>query len=350
MDTDYREATKGFGDEQMKKVLGSLLVGVICLAVLLAGMGLFYRKMENDWNMTSAGARVFDRHYVLISNDESVLWQSIYESAKQRAEEENVYLEWMGKDMLTAYSNDDCLKIAISSDVDGIILYPDGSSRQNELIQKAKENNIPVVTVLADTPESARISHVGINNYQMGETYGEWLLDSLNEGRNRVMILMGEQSEEVNKNLIYSQLYNIVENGKKENQDVEIQMYSVDASLTFEAEEVIRDIFLNGEIIPDILICTDSVSTERAYQAIIDFNKVENVEIVGYYITDTILDAIEKGLIPATLVIDTDQMGSLCVDALNEYLQYGHVSNYYNVRLNWITRDNVRQYREQQDA
>ena len=238
MDTDYREATKGFGDEQMKKVLGSLLVGVICLAVLLAGMGLFYRKMENDWNMTSAGARVFDRHYVLISNDESVLWQSIYESAKQRAEEENVYLEWMGKDMLTAYSNDDCLKIAISSDVDGIILYPDGSSRQNELIQKAKENNIPVVTVLADTPESARISHVGINNYQMGETYGEWLLDSLNEGRNRVMILMGEQSEEVNKNLIYSQLYNIVENGKKENQDVEIQMYSVDASLTFEAEEV----------------------------------------------------------------------------------------------------------------
>ena len=334
----------------MKKQVCFLLAGMSCLMFLLVGMGMFYRKIESEWNGQSSGGRVYDRHYVLISNDDSVLWQSIYESAKKKAEEQNVYLEWMGKNMLTSYTSDDCMKIAIASDVDGIILYPDDSIRQNELIGKAKEKDIPVVTVLADAPESARISHVGINNYQMGEIYGEWLLDSLKPGMNNIMILMDEQSEEVNKNLIYSKLYSIVEDGKRADQEVEIRLYSVDASLNFEAEEVIRDIILSGEPTPDILICTDSVSTERAFQAIIDFNKVGNVEVLGYYVTDTILDAINKGLIPATLVIDTEQIGILCVDALNEYLQYGHVSNYYNVQLNWVTRQNVQQYIERQDA
>ena len=116
----------------------------------------------------------------------------------------------------------------------------------------------------------------------------------------------------------------------------------MDSTANFEAEEVIRDIFINSDSLPDILICLDPVSTECAYQAIVDYNEVGNVNIVGYYTSDIVMNAIHKGLIPAAVTIDTGEIGRYSIDALNEYLSAGHVSNYFNVGLSIVTKDETR--------
>ncbi|MCF0134709.1 MAG: substrate-binding domain-containing protein [Blautia sp.] len=333
----------------MKKVMISILTGLVLLVVLLAGMSQYYQKIEKQWKTSDDDILTYDRHYVMISDDRSALWQSIYESAKKKAKEQNAYLEWMGKDMLSSFSTEENMKIAIASDVDGIILYPDGGEEEKELISQARENAIPVVTVFADSPDSRRISCVGINYYQMGDLYRDWLIQSLKPGHTKIMILVDSKIQEENANLLYSRLFQAAESGKNNEQTAAIEVHDIDAASTFDAEEVIRDIILDEEVMPDILICTNTVSTECAYQAIIDYNKVGNIEIAGYYVTDDILSAISKGIIPFDIAPDTEQTGQLCVEALNEYLQYGYVSNYYNVRLNSITRKNVWEYMEQQE-
>ena len=75
----------------------------------------------------------------------------------------------------------------------------------------------------------------------------------------------------------------------------------------------------------------------------IDYNKVGELQLLGYYKSDQILEAVTKGNIPVTLVIDTEQMGRYCVQALEEYLQEGHANSYYSVDLQFVTKENVGQ-------
>lgn len=322
----------------------TLTLGVVLAVFLLALMWIYCDRSMKKIDHQSGNDHVYDRHFILITEDTSALWQSVYESAAQSAASENVYLEWAGTDSMSDYSAVDCMNIAIAARVDGIILQPDGSSEITEQINAAADAGIPVVTVLNDDTGSGRISFVGVNSYQMGQVFGEQVLASLKDGYTKIMILINASAEDVNTNLMYSQISNMVERGKKNGQQTEISTYSIDSSTNFEAEEAIRNIFVNSVILPDILICLDPVSTECACQAIVDYNKVGSVDIIGYFESAVTLDAIQKGVIPAAVTIDTEEIGRYSVSALNEYLDQGYVSNYFNVDLNIIDSHNVKQF------
>lgn len=330
----------------MKKTIIPVMVSLIVITALLLGMWKYYDHIGKDMEQQGNNAAVYDRHYVLVSEDSSELWQSIYESAKEAAAKENIYLEWVGAGSPAEYTLEDCMSIAVASKVDGIILYPGNSDAVTEQINEAVEKGIPVVTVLGDDNESERVSFIGINSYQMGQLYGEQILELLQDGVNRVMVMVNASMEEVSTNLMYYQMNAVVEERKEETQKVEIFAYPINSTANFEAEEVIRDIFVHSEDLPDILICLDPVSAECAYQAIVDYNEVGNVNIIGYYTSDTILDAIRKGVIPATVTMDTEEIGQYSISALNEYLALGHVSDYFNVGLNMVTKSNLNQFRK----
>ncbi len=91
--------------------------------------------------------------------------------------------------------------------VDGIILEADGSAEEQELIQEAMDQNIPVVTVLTDDSSSARISFVGLNSYQLGNAYTEQILGLLKEHETtQVLLLSNSQSKTQETNLVYYQI------------------------------------------------------------------------------------------------------------------------------------------------
>ena len=64
---------------------------------------------------------------------------------------------------------------------------------------------------------------------------------------------------------------------------------------TFETEEAVTDIFQQRDKVPDILVCMDEKTTECARQAVLDFNLAGKVTIIGYYSSEDILTAVEKG-------------------------------------------------------
>ena len=74
----------------------------------------------------------------MISNDKDTgMWQSVYESASKEAEEKDAYVELLSPEQMNGYSQADCLKIGIASQVDGIILEADGSKEEQHLINEA---------------------------------------------------------------------------------------------------------------------------------------------------------------------------------------------------------------------
>ena len=132
---------------------------------------------------------------------------------------------------------------------------------------------------------------------------------------------------------------------KKERQYVDMTEYCVDSSADFDTEEFVRDMFVNEEELPDILVCMDEVVTECVYQALIDYNQVGNVKVIGYYYSEMILDAIDKGIISSAIALDMEEIGRYSINALDEYLTLGHSNGYYSVNQHVITKDNTGDYR-----
>ena len=94
------------------------------------------------------------------------------------------------------------------------------------------------------------------------------------------------------------------------------------------------------------MICLDKISTTSACQAAVDFNKVGEVKIIGCYSSNTILEAIQKEILQATVTFDTQNMGIKCIEAMTEYWEKGHVSGYKSVEASLITVENIEEYKK----
>ena len=179
-----------------------------CL-LFLSGIWIYFQKSMDQVDLGEGErAASYEKHYLMISSeDNALMWDSIYESASEAAKELDVYVELVTTGQGTDYDLEDYLRIGIASQVDGIILEADGSEEEQNLIQEALEDNIPVVTVLTDDSSSDRISFVGLNSYQLGNAYTEQVLGLLKENQTtQVMLLSNSQSKTQETNLIYYQI------------------------------------------------------------------------------------------------------------------------------------------------
>ena len=333
----------------MKKYIFTVFFIVSGCSLFLSGTWIYFQKTLEKVDLNEGEkARAYEKHYLMISNDrDKDMWQSIYKSAASTAKDKNAYVELLSPDKRSGNTQEDCLRIGIASRVDGIILEADGSKEEKDLIAEASLKGIPVVTVLTDDSSSARISFVGVNSYQIGTAYTEELLGFLKpEGKTEIMFLMNADTQAQESNLVFYQVKKELEEKKSENQEINISQYTVDNTADFNTEEVVRDIFVKEDL-PDVLVCMDSVVTECVYQALIDYNQVGNVQVIGFYYSDSILDAISKGIISSSVTLDMKDVGEYSINALEEYSALKHANGYYSVGQNVITRDNVREYRKE---
>lgn len=357
----------------------------------MAGYILWFYK--GSFQEETAG-ETYDRYYMMImQEDQSGFWQSVYQGAYERALQENVYVDWLGKDNFRDYSVEEQMEIAIASGVDGIIVTVSETEEMTAWINRADAADIPVVTLYGDNTQSARCSFVGVGSYNLGREYGRQALKIMRErlvgttetrlfvnpadepggaetedgiavmrgsGGNdsvlgkeeleigsadrpvRVTLLVNSYANSLDQNILYSGIQETIEQERGETA-VELSLQSVDDTNAFSVEESVRDIFM-GEEIPDILICLNELNTTCAYQAVVDYNKVGTVSILGHYVSDTILNAIDRSVIYATVDIDTAQMGAFCIDALQEYHDLGYTSQYFTADISLITKENVDEY------
>ncbi len=325
----------------MKKGTGFWFAGVV-LSVLLC-MTVFYYGVQKLEYTSEEFPKTYDYHYAMITDEgDSDFWDKVYESAKETGMKHNVYVERFGSGLSVEYTKNELVELAIQASVDGIILPGDEEGETIELLDQAVQADIPVVTVQTDCSGSLRQCFVGTNNYNLGQDYGKQIADiwkekeTGKEGAVHVLVLMDEDRVDTSQNVI---LLGLRETAKKllgEDQVV-VDTELIDNTGSFRSEESIRDIFLNWSELPDIMVCLNEINTRCAFQAAVDYNKVGNVQILGYYDSDAILDAVAKEIVYATFAPDTEQMGQDCVLALDEYMRTGYTNGYMAVDTALIT-------------
>lgn len=337
----------------LKRILENkviMLAAIISISagffIILIGMTLYKNRISQLGVADNINYNKYKYHYAIISEEsDAPFWEAIYQGALDKGKELDIYVERIGSNLPSAYSLQDLMKMAIAYKVDGIIIEPNGDEEISSLINMADEEGIPVITVLNDETNSKRKSFVGINSYNQGQIYGKQVLELVNKGRKKVTVLLNSDSSDSSKNIIYSSISELVA-GK----NVRVESVNVNTQSTFSSEEDIRNIIKDSQDPTEVLVCLTAVDTRCAYQAVVDYNKVGVIDIIGYYDSDLILSAIQKDIIHSTLTIDAKQMGAYCVEALNEYMQTGQVSDYFSVDINAISRDNVNEYIKSRSA
>lgn len=291
--------------------------------------------------------QVYEKYYVLITSDsESLFWKSVSAAAKEAAKEKGAYLDFWGNMNSKEYTQEQLMRIAIESAVDGIIVEDNNSSKMKDLIDEAVKKKIPVVTAVNDCSSSKRKSFIGINSYALGHEYGNQvvkLANQLNKSSIHVVLLMGEGEEEQGQNLVYRGIQEVIDQSSFSQRDITVKQQLIENHSAFAAEESIRDLCKSKET-ADIIICMDELFTTCAYQAVVDYNMVGKINILGYYQSDTILNAIKKQVIYSTISVDTKQMGQSCIHAMTEYETTGYVSEYLATDTILINENNVSGY------
>ncbi|MCR4992459.1 MAG: substrate-binding domain-containing protein [Lachnospiraceae bacterium] len=328
-----------------------IITGV--LVVLTGVLIVLFISFNRSLSRKESGD-TYDKYYVMITDDpSSSFWQSVYVSSLKEAKKQNAYVEMLADNLPRDYSQTEQMEIAISSGVDGIIVTAGEAEGMTELIKKAYEAEIPVITLLNDNTQSDRISFVGIGNYNLGREYGKLIIEMANtksfQGDTiNVTVLLDAGSEDSGQNVLTFAIQDEVTvylDSHKDQKPIEINLAAVDASNTFSVEESVRNLFLGGkEDIPDIIICLNENDTNSVYQMVVDYNEVGEVNILGYYNSDAILKGIERDVIYATLSVDTDQMGKYCIDALSEYYEIGYTSQYFTADSYVINKSNIGEY------
>lgn len=327
--------------QSTRKELWLILLAVLVSAMFYILVSSYYSKiMEKAGVDTTELNQVYRYQYEMIVDSRNItFWQAVYEIAREEALEHGAVLKLNGTDWGQDYDKADFMDMSIASQVDGIILEYNGEEGLEEKIKEAVEKGIPVVTIVNDAPKSMRQSFVGINDYQLGQVYGEQVAKLVDSDTRRVLLLLNREKE-LEQNQIYAEINRAVVAKAGRKSKIRIQAQNLISRSQFDAEEAIRTIFQSPEGPPEILVCFDEVTTECAYQAMIDFNMVGEVNIVGYYTSKTIMDAIEKELIPVTFQMDTAQIGTYSIEALTEFWEVGYANSYYNVDLNIVTKEN----------
>ena len=148
-------------------------------------------------------------------------------------------------------------------------------------------------------------------------------------------------SQDSNQNTILSAIQERVASANPAGPSIKLTTETISSSTAFSIQENVKDLLDSYTTLPDIIVCLSDINTRSVYQCIVESNRVGSTRILGYYDSDTVIKAIERGSVYATFTVATEQMAKYCVDALNEYKNMGNVSEYFSTNYELITIDTL---------
>ncbi|MCR5338086.1 MAG: substrate-binding domain-containing protein [Lachnospiraceae bacterium] len=340
-----KRSSRKQGERHIKALLiSALVIGAVTLIILVVSIYLYAGMIrERDSLLSSEGQKAYDGYYVLVTEDgDTDFWKNVLAGAREKAESENIYVQQQTQAIDAELTKAQQLELAIHSGVDGIILDGGQEAQTESLINQAAAAGIPVVTVFRDCPSSERISFIGISNANLGRDYGEEIcnltqkkIDDEEQDGMKVLVLLDAEDPGNSQTILLTAIRDYI-HSRGMSDKVQIETSQIRNSSFFSAEEEIRELFAEGGIPADIIVALSEHNTECVSQTVVDYNRVGSVEILGFYESEPIRNALEKNIIHTTVTADTLQMGRDSVEALSEFRESGYVSDYYATEISLL--------------
>lgn len=268
-------------------------------------------------------------------NPEFDFWQTVKMGIELAAKEENALIEVRGP----YYEKDidrqkEILEETISQHPDIILLAAANTDDLADLIERAKKEKITLLTVDSMTEGVKVVSHVGTNNIEASGALARYVAQSI-----------GQQGEVIMINFVegVSTAKEREEGYKKEMEKfskitVLPTVYSdgtVEGSYKI-AKKVIKD-YPNVKAI----IGANQQTADGICEAILELDLSHKIKVVGFDSSDTIIYALEKGVMDAIIVQKPFNMGYLSVKYAVEAKRGKVVPAFLDTGYKFIDKDSL---------
>jgi ribose transport system substrate-binding protein len=265
-----------------------------------------------------------------------------FEDCRIGAEEEaaalGVTFEWQAPQQFDAAVQVKMIEDLITKQVNAIVISPNEPTSVIDVINDGLSKGVLMLTFDSDSPDSNRLEYIGTNNKTAGMIQGQTMRDALG-GAGRVAIITGGQGAlNLNERI----------EGFKEAIGPDIEL--VDTVATEESLEKgigVSEALLRAH--PDLngIACVSATGGPTLAQVIQgpEFAELKPV-IVAFDDLKEVLDAIEAGIIYATMVQRPVQMGKLSISQSYEILTQGYVPEcaLLDTGVTVVTKDNLTTY------
>lgn len=172
----------------MKRVL-YIAVLVVSIALILSSCAPAAPATQEAAQQPAASSE--EPLYVFLPKGlDNPYWDNCRKGMDAKAEELGVNAEFIGPEKSDATLQVGVIESVIARNPAAIAISPNDPATVNELIEKATDQGIKVITWDADAPDSERILYIGTDNYNAGATAAETLSKVLG-GEGKVAILNG---------------------------------------------------------------------------------------------------------------------------------------------------------------
>jgi ribose transport system substrate-binding protein len=309
------------------------------LAALLAMNTL--RERLSTQPADQADLAVAKYHFVMIAGQlDSSFWLEAYQGARDAAAEVQAVVELVGTEQYSADRSPELVEIAITARLDGIATFVADPRTTRTAIDGAVAAGIPVVTLEYDASGSARQCFVGVNSYDLGQSFGKLLAAQERDGL--AVILVGD--DPAASNLPEGQIVAGLRDYLAENPITNLQTLEIDRTSAFSAETALRQLLLDNQAKISTIISLNVDDTLRLVESLVDYDRSGSIRVLCYQENPDVLDYVESGLIEAVLASDPYQIGYDSILALAELKQYNRTNEYVPARLVTINRSNVEDY------
>lgn len=264
-------------------------------------------------------------------------WKSIHAGAEKASEELGVEVIWQGPQK----EDDRQMQIQvvqnfISRGIDAIVLAPLDSRSLVSPVQTATNRGIPVIIIDSGLDSEAQTSFIATNNYEGGRMAGERLAELIG-GEGKVVMLRYQEGSASTMAREQGFLDALSEHAP----NAELLVDNMYAGATMEKALQVSQNILNRFSEIDAIFTPNESSTQGMLRALETSGRSGEVEFVGFDVNDTLLDALQGGIIDGLVVQDPFSMGYEGVKAAVAAVQGQQVEPQVDTRSVLVTPENV---------
>ena len=232
-----------------------------------------------------------EKYILVAANTKIAYWQSAWAGLNRAASEMKVKAEMAGPDGYDAKSEHDEFLKAVAEKPSGIMISAADASILTPDINSALQQNIPVITIDSDAPDSKRLFFIGTDNYNAGMLGGRLTAKLLNDKGNVVVFTLPQPN-------LKDRLHGY-QDAFGEHPDMHMQVVDMkgDPTVVFDTTRKMLD----SKSKPDAFVCLEAVSCPEVGEVINRENLAGKVNVVAMDTDQRTMDWIQKGIISATI-------------------------------------------------
>ena len=318
----------------MKKLLvlvvSFLSVAFLVSAVLSVGFGA---GLDRVWAPQRSGEPVALAVALLLPAERDPFWDTLVEELRKAGEPQKYGFE-IYRYASTASNLRELLEKASLSRVDAILCLPPDSDDVSDVVNAAEARGVPVFLLENDLPNSKRRVFFGASPFQMGNTVGRLIAQTMpNARRGGVLLSQTSLDRQTVRNSLF--LNGLNEGGSRSAGELQWEE-SISPPGRFAGEELVWA-FLREPNPPQILVTTNAKDTSGALQTIVEANRVGKTRLVGVGEDPGLRTALSQGLVAGLVTRDPGEWAGILFQNLDSSLHGGAVSSYVNLPVHALT-------------